>query len=187
MLSVLEGRLYIKFHLISSLTWEIESFICKFWRVSHTFKILMGGGVTSSEGLFFFLGGGVLGGYAPSPYAPAWFRSWVCRQTISESLRLMDKLQDSQEYASFCWSICQTSIEHLPFSDWLKYWRGGSIHTVMADAGVKNDIRSNMWRTGAWQSLLTFCILSLAWLVGFSSRLFAVIRFESIIHEFDPW
>lgn len=38
-----------------------------------------------------------------------------------------------------------------------------------------------------WQSLLTFTVLSLAWLVGFSSRLFAVIRFESIIHEFDPW
>lgn len=27
----------------------------------------------------------------------------------------------------------------------------------------------------------------IAWLAGFSSRLFAVIRFESIIHEFDPW
>ncbi|XP_067131343.1 dolichyl-diphosphooligosaccharide--protein glycosyltransferase subunit STT3B-like [Centruroides vittatus] len=38
-----------------------------------------------------------------------------------------------------------------------------------------------------WQSLLRFTILSLAWLAGFSSRLFAVIRFESIIHEFDPW
>uniref|UniRef100_A0A665WT56 Dolichyl-diphosphooligosaccharide--protein glycosyltransferase subunit STT3B n=1 Tax=Echeneis naucrates TaxID=173247 RepID=A0A665WT56_ECHNA len=38
-----------------------------------------------------------------------------------------------------------------------------------------------------WQSLLAFTILFLAWLVGFSSRLFAVIRFESIIHEFDPW
>ena len=38
-----------------------------------------------------------------------------------------------------------------------------------------------------WKSLLTFTVLSLAWLVGFSSRLFAVIRFESIIHEFDPW
>ncbi|KAM3724112.1 Dolichyl-diphosphooligosaccharide--protein glycosyltransferase subunit [Dirofilaria immitis] len=36
-------------------------------------------------------------------------------------------------------------------------------------------------------SLLTFVILVLAWLVGFASRLFAVIRFESIIHEFDPW
>lgn len=36
-------------------------------------------------------------------------------------------------------------------------------------------------------SLLTFVILLLAWIAGFSSRLFAVIRFESIIHEFDPW
>ena len=37
------------------------------------------------------------------------------------------------------------------------------------------------------QSLLCFLILAAAWLVGFSSRLFAVVRFESIIHEFDPW
>eukprot|EP00112_Aurelia_sp_Birch-Aquarium-sp1_P014238 Seg306.8 transcript_id=Seg306.8/GoldUCD/mRNA.D3Y31 product="Dolichyl-diphosphooligosaccharide-protein glycosyltransferase subunit STT3B" protein_id=Seg306.8/GoldUCD/D3Y31 len=37
------------------------------------------------------------------------------------------------------------------------------------------------------QSLLSFLILFAAWLVGFSSRLFAVVRFESIIHEFDPW
>uniref|UniRef100_A0A8C6M6S6 Dolichyl-diphosphooligosaccharide--protein glycosyltransferase subunit STT3B n=1 Tax=Nothobranchius furzeri TaxID=105023 RepID=A0A8C6M6S6_NOTFU len=36
-------------------------------------------------------------------------------------------------------------------------------------------------------SLLSFSILFLACLAGFSSRLFAVIRFESIIHEFDPW
>lgn len=34
---------------------------------------------------------------------------------------------------------------------------------------------------------LRFAIISLAWLAGFLSRLFAVIRFESIIHEFDPW
>ena len=39
----------------------------------------------------------------------------------------------------------------------------------------------------AWTSLLTFVVLSVAALVGFASRLFAVIRFESIIHEFDPW
>ncbi|CAC5363721.1 STT3 [Mytilus coruscus] len=57
----------------------------------------------------------------------------------------------------------------------------------MADAGVKTDIRSSMWNPGGLQSLLTFVILTLAWIVGFSSRLFAVIRFESIIHEFDPW
>ena len=37
------------------------------------------------------------------------------------------------------------------------------------------------------QSLLTVVILGLACIVAFSSRLFAVIRFESIIHEFDPW
>lgn len=37
------------------------------------------------------------------------------------------------------------------------------------------------------QSLLTAIILVLACIVAFSSRLFAVIRFESIIHEFDPW
>lgn len=36
-------------------------------------------------------------------------------------------------------------------------------------------------------SLLIFIILGLAWLLAFCSRLFAVIRFESIIHEFDPW
>jgi len=37
------------------------------------------------------------------------------------------------------------------------------------------------------KSLITFSVLALACLAGFSSRLFAVIRFESIIHEFDPW
>ena len=37
------------------------------------------------------------------------------------------------------------------------------------------------------QSLLVFVILGLACVVAFASRLFAVIRFESIIHEFDPW
>lgn len=36
-------------------------------------------------------------------------------------------------------------------------------------------------------SLLLLTVLALACLCGFASRLFAVIRFESIIHEFDPW
>ncbi|KAL3835986.1 hypothetical protein ACJMK2_021445 [Sinanodonta woodiana] len=57
----------------------------------------------------------------------------------------------------------------------------------MAEAGVKTEIRSAVWKPGGLKSLLSFSILFLAWLVGFSSRLFAVIRFESIIHEFDPW
>ncbi|XP_072174191.1 dolichyl-diphosphooligosaccharide--protein glycosyltransferase subunit STT3B-like [Diadema setosum] len=39
----------------------------------------------------------------------------------------------------------------------------------------------------AVKGLLAVVILFLACLAGFSSRLFAVIRFESIIHEFDPW
>ena len=37
------------------------------------------------------------------------------------------------------------------------------------------------------KSLIVFVVLALAWCVGFASRLFAVIRFESIIHEYDPW
>ena len=36
-------------------------------------------------------------------------------------------------------------------------------------------------------SLLVVLILALACVSAFISRLFAVIRFESIIHEFDPW
>jgi dolichyl-diphosphooligosaccharide--protein glycosyltransferase len=50
-----------------------------------------------------------------------------------------------------------------------------------------NKALSNKTQAFGIQSLLCFVILSLAWLVGFASRLFAVIRFESIIHEFDPW
>ena len=37
------------------------------------------------------------------------------------------------------------------------------------------------------QSLITVIVLGLCCVASFSSRLFAVIRFESIIHEFDPW
>eukprot|EP01136_Pigoraptor_vietnamica_P013961 Opistho-1_new@55557 len=36
-------------------------------------------------------------------------------------------------------------------------------------------------------TLLKYTILFLVTIVAFCSRLFAVIRFESIIHEFDPW
>src|SRR4051812_46357205 len=37
------------------------------------------------------------------------------------------------------------------------------------------------------KSLIVITVLLLAWIVGFMSRLFSVIRFESVIHEFDPW
>ena len=37
------------------------------------------------------------------------------------------------------------------------------------------------------KTLLKLAIFVFIFVVAFSSRLFAVIRFESIIHEFDPW
>lgn len=45
----------------------------------------------------------------------------------------------------------------------------------------------SMIKAAGLNSLITFTVLLLAWVSGFASRLFAVIRFESIIHEFDPW
>ena len=55
------------------------------------------------------------------------------------------------------------------------------------DASVCNaDVERSAGVLGA-QSLLTCFILAAAWIVAFFSRLFAVVRFESIIHEFDPW
>ena len=60
---------------------------------------------------------------------------------------------------------------------------------MMAVTGKSNkdSAKINSLLTQGRQSLLRFTVLSLAWVVGFCSRLFAVIRFESIIHEFDPW
>lgn len=46
---------------------------------------------------------------------------------------------------------------------------------------------ASLQQTNSRQSLIRVTVLGLAWLAGFCSRLFAVIRFESIIHEFDPW
>ena len=57
----------------------------------------------------------------------------------------------------------------------------------MAETGEKHDIKMALANRTGWKSLIVFVVLALAWLAGFSSRLFAVIRFESIIHEFDPW
>ena len=57
----------------------------------------------------------------------------------------------------------------------------------MAAPDVAKASRSSVANYAGIQSLIVFAVLALAWLAGFSSRLFAVIRFESIIHEFDPW
>ncbi len=46
---------------------------------------------------------------------------------------------------------------------------------------------SQQSKNAALSTLLKFTILALVFILAFSSRLFAVIRFESIIHEFDPW
>ncbi|XP_013775635.1 dolichyl-diphosphooligosaccharide--protein glycosyltransferase subunit STT3B-like [Limulus polyphemus] len=58
---------------------------------------------------------------------------------------------------------------------------------VKEDEYKKTESKNPLRQTIGLQSLLRITVLSLAWLAGFSSRLFAVIRFESIIHEFDPW
>uniref|UniRef100_A0A7N9AQ44 Dolichyl-diphosphooligosaccharide--protein glycosyltransferase subunit STT3B n=1 Tax=Mastacembelus armatus TaxID=205130 RepID=A0A7N9AQ44_9TELE len=58
---------------------------------------------------------------------------------------------------------------------------------AISSAGAAGGLSGGLSQPAGWQSLLSFTILFLAWLAGFSSRLFAVIRFESIIHEFDPW
>lgn len=52
---------------------------------------------------------------------------------------------------------------------------------------VEESKQRNLDVIAGAQSLLSIVILGLACVVSFSSRLFAVIRFESIIHEFDPW
>jgi len=52
---------------------------------------------------------------------------------------------------------------------------------------MATEAKSVMMNSAGMKSLICFTILALACLAGFSSRLFAVIRFESIIHEFDPW
>lgn len=52
---------------------------------------------------------------------------------------------------------------------------------------TKTSNSASLVNASGLQSLIVFLVLLLAWIGGFASRLFAVIRFESIIHEFDPW
>merc|ERR1712038_1995525 len=52
---------------------------------------------------------------------------------------------------------------------------------------IKRMESSTLINPAGSKSLIVFVVLAIACIVGFSSRLFAVIRFESIIHEFDPW
>ena len=59
--------------------------------------------------------------------------------------------------------------------------------TKPASKTNKTKSKATLLNALGYKSLLTFTILALACIAGFASRLFAVIRFESIIHEFDPW
>uniref|UniRef100_A0AAQ4P2A1 Dolichyl-diphosphooligosaccharide--protein glycosyltransferase subunit STT3B n=1 Tax=Gasterosteus aculeatus aculeatus TaxID=481459 RepID=A0AAQ4P2A1_GASAC len=92
--------------------------------------------------------------------------------------------------------------EHHPASDnkhksaltsGASYSGNGRSSAAVADPGSDagpaggGGLSGGLSQPAGWQSLLSFTILFLAWLAGFSARLFAVIRFESIIHEFDPW
>lgn len=56
----------------------------------------------------------------------------------------------------------------------------------MVESPVKNKNVGTKKFVGI-SSLIIFAVLLVCWIAGFASRLFAVIRFESIIHEFDPW
>lgn len=44
-----------------------------------------------------------------------------------------------------------------------------------------------MVNAGTVRWLISFLVLFGVCTLGFFSRLFAIIRYESIIHEFDPW
>ncbi len=61
--------------------------------------------------------------------------------------------------------------------------------TTEGSSSTTKDVKekASTRNTVGYTSLLTFVILILAWFVAFASRLFAIVRFESIIHEFDPW
>lgn len=57
----------------------------------------------------------------------------------------------------------------------------------MSETSTKAKNATKKSYVGSISSLIIFAVLLMCWIAGFASRLFAVIRFESIIHEFDPW
>lgn len=64
----------------------------------------------------------------------------------------------------------------------------GGVHVDYSESLASSTMKAKLLlNTSSTKGLLTIFILTLAWAVGFCSRLFSVIRFESIIHEFDPW
>ena len=58
---------------------------------------------------------------------------------------------------------------------------------VVRDTQQQSQTGQSIDKKPISHNFLKFIILILIWLIAFSSRMFSVIRFESIIHEFDPW
>ncbi|KAF4695381.1 hypothetical protein FOZ60_004872 [Perkinsus olseni] len=59
---------------------------------------------------------------------------------------------------------------------------------VILDAVLKNEATRTIQKTGRrWSPVMEKVILALICTVCFFIRLFAVIRYESVIHEFDPY
>jgi dolichyl-diphosphooligosaccharide---protein glycosyltransferase len=50
-----------------------------------------------------------------------------------------------------------------------------------------DDSDTGIFNSTGIKTLLVFTALACVCITGFMSRLFSVIRYESIIHEFDPW
>lgn len=50
-----------------------------------------------------------------------------------------------------------------------------------------DDMQLANFNLAGFRTLLVIVILSCICITGFMVRLFSVIRYESIIHEFDPW
>ncbi|KAI3390119.1 hypothetical protein SNEBB_010160 [Seison nebaliae] len=60
-------------------------------------------------------------------------------------------------------------------------------HEVEEEKVEEKISKSTTITNDNWNSLIAISVLILCALNGFFSRLYAVIRYESIIHEFDPW
>jgi hypothetical protein len=65
-------------------------------------------------------------------------------------------------------------------------------HQASSKSAGQNNSGSSQSSAGLFnptgvKTLLTVTILACICVTGFMTRLFSVIRYESIIHEFDPW
>jgi dolichyl-diphosphooligosaccharide--protein glycosyltransferase len=64
-----------------------------------------------------------------------------------------------------------------------------SVSPQNRQANISNSKSQNsgLFNPTGIKTLLVFVALACIYITGFMSRLFSVIRYESIIHEFDPW